>query len=82
MSAEGAPLTDRATPPGLASQYHTMSGSGQPVPHGWTVLHGPAKAAFGQPGGAEQWVVINELAEKTISVEMLDLAGIITGLTR
>ncbi|WP_085243911.1 glycohydrolase toxin TNT-related protein [Mycobacterium paraense] len=82
MSAEGAPLGSRATPPGLASQYHTMSGSGRTVPDNWVVRHGPAKPAFGQPGGAEQWVVIDRITKQTVSVEELDLAGIITGLTR
>jgi len=81
MSIEGAPLAERATPPGLASQYHTMQGTADRVPDGWVVQHGPAKSAFGQPGGAEQWVVIDELTGKTVAVEILDRVGIITGLT-
>lgn len=81
MSVEGAPLAERATPPGLASQYHTMSGSGTRVPDGWVVLHGPAKAAFGQPGGAEQWLVIDELTGNNVPVEVLNRTGIITDLT-
>ncbi|WP_204815097.1 TNT domain-containing protein [Mycobacterium riyadhense] len=82
MSPEGAPLAERATPPGLASQYHTMSGTGERVPHGWEVHHGPAKDAFGQPGGAEQWVVIDQRTRKKIPVEVLDLVGVITSLTK
>jgi hypothetical protein len=82
MSPEGEPLARRGTPPGLAAQYHTMSGSGQAVPDNWVVQHGPAKSAFGQPGGAEQWVVIDRITRQPVPVEALDLAGIITGLTR
>ncbi|WP_102417338.1 glycohydrolase toxin TNT-related protein [Mycobacterium sp. 4858] len=81
MSPEGEPLARRATPPGLASQYHTMTGSGEPVPDNWVVKHGPAKAAFGQPGGAEQWVVIDRLSGHPVPVAQLDLAGVITDLT-
>lgn len=81
MSIEGEPLSHRGTPPGLASQYHTMSGSGEPVPDNWTVLHGPAKEAFGQPGGADQWVVIDKLTKEPVPVEILDQVGTITDLT-
>lgn len=81
MSQEGEPLANRATPPGLASQYHSMSGSGDTVPDNWVVQHGPAKAAFGQPGGAEQWVVIDRITGQPIPVEELDIAGVITDLT-
>jgi hypothetical protein len=81
MSVEGEPFSHRGTPPGLASQYHTMSGSGEAVPDNWTVLHGPAKEAFGQPGGADQWVVIDKLTKQPVPVEILDQVGAITGLT-
>lgn len=82
MSIEGETLPRRATPPGLASQYHTMAGSGDPVPDNWVVEYGPAKPAFGQPGGAEQWVVIDRLTGYPVPVEELDLAGVITDLTK
>jgi hypothetical protein len=61
MADEGTPLADRAMPPGAAAQYHSFEGTGRPIPPGkdWVVLHGPAKDAFGQPGGAEQWVVLD-----------------------
>ncbi|WP_331253228.1 TNT domain-containing protein [Mycobacterium lacus] len=53
LSPEGTPLVERATPPGLAAQYHVFEGTGRSVPPGkdWLVLHGSAKDAFGQPGG-------------------------------
>ncbi|ORC05632.1 hypothetical protein B4U45_02070, partial [Mycobacterium persicum] len=73
LSPQGAPLGERATPPGLAAQYHVFEGTGFPVPKGkgWVVLHGPAKYAFGQPGGAEQWVVIDRNSDVVVSVEDL-----------
>ncbi len=47
MSVEGAPLAERATPPGLASQYHTMLGSGIRVPDGWWYCMDPRRRHLG-----------------------------------
>lgn len=66
---------------GTTSSSAKSSASFAP-PDGWVVLHGPAKAAFGQPGGAEQWLVVNELTGKNIPVEVLNPTGIITDLTQ
>lgn len=73
MANEGAPMAERAMPPGAAAQYHTFEGTGRPVPDGkdWVVQHGPAKSAFGQPGGAEQWVVIDNKTGYPVKVEDL-----------
>jgi hypothetical protein len=61
MAVDGAPLSTRAMPPGVASAYHQYIGTGVPIPEGfpWEVRFGPAKEAFGQPGGADQWVVVD-----------------------
>ncbi len=79
LSPEGIPLPQRATPPGLAAQYHVFEGTGAPVPpdKDWVVLHGPAKDAFGQPGGGEQWVVVDGDTLEPISVEELKRNGMI-----
>ncbi|ANE78828.1 hypothetical protein A7U43_05325 [Mycobacterium adipatum] len=73
MADEGAPMAERAMAPGAAAQYHTFEGTGRPVPDGkdWVVQHGPAKSAFGQPGGAEQWVVIDNKTGYPVKVEDL-----------
>jgi hypothetical protein len=76
LSPEGTPLPERATPPGLAGQYHVFEGTGGGIPAGkdWVVQHGPAKEAFGQPGGGEQWVVIDRapgIPGRAVSVEEL-----------
>lgn len=73
MADQGAPMADRAMPPGAAAQYHTFEGTGRDVPPGkdWVVEHGPAKSAFGQPGGAEQWVVIDRKTGDEVPVEEL-----------
>ena len=61
MAEEGAPLSSRGMPPGVASDYHGYAGTDVPVPDGkpWEVRYGPLKDAFGQPGGADQWVVVD-----------------------
>ncbi|WP_395309571.1 TNT domain-containing protein [Mycobacterium sp. AMU20-3851] len=73
MADEGAPMAERAMAPGPAAQYHTFEGTGRPVPEGkdWVVQHGPVKSAFGQPGGAEQWVVIDRSTGYPVKVEDL-----------
>ena len=73
LSPEGTPLAERATPPGLAAQYHVFVGTGVPVPPGkdWVVMHGPAKDAFGQPGGGDQWVVLDAGTGRPVPVEEL-----------
>ncbi|WP_084229612.1 TNT domain-containing protein [Mycobacterium sherrisii] len=73
LSPEGTPLPERATPPGLAAQYHLFEGTGRDTPPGsdWVVLHGRVKDAFGQPGGGEQWVVIERRSGVVVSVEEL-----------
>ncbi|HZU48391.1 MAG TPA: TNT domain-containing protein, partial [Mycobacterium sp.] len=78
MSPEGTPLAERGTPPGLAAQYHLFEGTGKAIPEEWEVLHGPAKSAFGQPGGGDQWVVIDRYTGEPVPVEQLENAGIIT----
>lgn len=73
MADEGAPLSTRAMPPGVANDYHTFVGTGRPIPDGlnWQVQYGPAKDAFGQPGGANQWSVIDMGTEQTVPVDEL-----------
>lgn len=71
MSPEGEPLAHRATPPGLAAQYHTFEGTGREVPDGWVVKYGDVKDAFGQPGTAQQWVVEDRATGRPIPVELL-----------
>jgi hypothetical protein len=73
MADEGAPMGDRAMPPGAAAQYHTVEGTGREAPAGkdWVVEHGPAKSAFGQPGGAEQWVVIDRKTGQPVPIDEL-----------
>jgi Tuberculosis necrotizing toxin len=73
MADEGAPLSTRAMPPGIANDYHTFEGTGRSIPDGlnWEVQYGPAKDAFGQPGGANQWAVIDRDSGRTVSVEEL-----------
>jgi hypothetical protein len=34
-------------------------------------MHGPAKEAFGQPGGADQWVVIDRKTGEEVPVDEL-----------
>jgi Tuberculosis necrotizing toxin len=80
LSPEGTPLPERATPPGLANQYHIFEGTGQPIPAGknWEVQFGPAKDAFGQPGGGEQWVVVDKATDLPVSVDELKDAGMLS----
>lgn len=83
MGDEGAPLSTRSMPPGVANDYHTYVGTGRPVPDGvdWKVEYGPAKAAFGQPGGAQQWAVIDLKTGETVSVRELIRKGLIRETT-
>lgn len=80
LSPEGTPLPERATPPGLANQYHIFEGTGQPIPAGknWEVQFGPAKDAFGQPGGGEQWVAIDKATGLPVPVDELKDAGMLS----
>jgi Tuberculosis necrotizing toxin len=73
LSPEGVPLAERATPPGLTPQYHLFEGTGREIPPGkdWVVQHGPAKDAFGQPGGGDQWVVLDKTTGRPVPVEEL-----------
>lgn len=84
LSPEATPLPERATPPGLANQYHIFEGTGEPIPAGknWEVQFGPAKQAFGQPGGGEQWVVIDKATDLPVSVDDLKDAGMLSELDR
>jgi hypothetical protein len=79
MADEGAPLASRGMPPGVASDYHRFVGTGEPIPDGlpWEVQYGPAKEAFGQPGGANQWVVIDKTNGEEIPVEILKQNGMV-----
>lgn len=79
MADDGAPLGTRGMPAGVPSQYNQYVGTGNPIPPGlpWEIHHGPAAPAFGQPGGAPQWVVINRNTGKQIPVEVLKQNGII-----
>ncbi|WP_418002995.1 TNT domain-containing protein [Mycobacterium sp. PDNC021] len=83
MGDEGAPLSTRSMPPGVANDYHTFVGTGRPIPDGlnWRVEYGPAKAAFGQPGGAEQWAAINLDTGRPVSIEELKLWRLIRETT-
>jgi hypothetical protein len=83
LSPEGTPLGQRATPPGLAAQYHRFEGTGLPPTDpdlDWRVLHGPAKDAFGQPGGGEQWVVIDNATGDPVPVDDLVEQGMLSEL--
>lgn len=73
LSPEGVPLAERATPPGLAAQYHVFEGTGREIPAGkdWVVQHGPAKEAFGQPGGGDQWIVLDRATNRPVPVDEL-----------
>lgn len=73
MADEGAPLSTRAMPPGVANDYHTFEGTGRRIPDGlnWEVQYGPAKDAYGQPGGATQWAVIDRATQDPIPVDEL-----------
>ena len=79
MAADGSPLSSRGMPPGVASTYNRYFGTGVPVPAElpWEVRYGPAKEAFGQPGGAEQWVVIDVNTLRAISLDLLLRKGIV-----
>ncbi|WP_255783426.1 TNT domain-containing protein [Mycobacteroides abscessus] len=79
MADDGAPLSTRSMPPGVASQYHQYVGTGQPIPADLNaeVRYGPAAPAFGQPGGANQWVVVDKTTGRQIPVEVLKQNGII-----
>jgi hypothetical protein len=37
----------------------------------WEVRFGPLKEAFGQPGGANQWVVIDTITGEQVPVDLL-----------
>lgn len=65
--------------PGVATEYHRIVGTGRSVPDDmpWEVRHGPVKGAFGQPGGAPQWVVVNKFDGTPIPVEMLILKRVV-----
>lgn len=79
LADDGAPLSTRGMPPGVASDYHQYVGTGQPIPDGlpWEIRYGPAKDAFGQPGGANQWVVIATNTGLPVPVNKLVDAGLI-----
>lgn len=79
MAESDSPLSTRGMPPGVATEYNTIVGTGRPVPDDmpWEVRHGPVKEAFGQPGGAPQWVVVNKFDGTPIPVEMLILKRIV-----
>lgn len=79
MADDGAPLGTRGMPAGVPSQYNQYVGTGKPIPPGlpWEIHHGPAAPAFGQPGGAPQWVVINKNTGKQIPIEVLKQNGIV-----
>ena len=84
LSPEGAPLVERATPPGLAAQYHLFEGTGREIPPGmdWVVQHGPAKDAFGQPGGGDQWIVLDKTKGKPVPVEELIIERLLKEITQ
>ncbi|WP_078314970.1 TNT domain-containing protein [Mycobacterium sp. D16Q16] len=73
LADDGAPLSTRSMPPGVASQYNQYVGTGQRIPEdlNWEVRHGPAAPAFGQPGGANQWVVIDKTTGNEVPVKDL-----------
>ncbi|OBF50300.1 hypothetical protein A5787_08445 [Mycobacterium sp. 852002-50816_SCH5313054-b] len=83
LSPEGIPLAERATPPGLAAQYHLFEGTGREIPPGqdWVVQHGPAKGAFGQPGGGDQWIVLDKSTGKPVPVDELIKARLLREIT-
>jgi len=83
MADEGARLSTRAMPPGTANQYHTFVGTGKPIPDGldWEVRYGPAKDAFGQPGGANQWAIIDKKTGDPVPVHKLIRQGLVEETT-
>ena len=82
MADDGASLSTRSMPPGVASQYHQYVGTGEPIPPDLNaeVRHGPAGGAFGQPGGANQWVVVDKTTGEEIPVQILRQRGIIDAI--
>jgi hypothetical protein len=83
MAQQGAPLGERGMAPGAGAQYHTYEGTGVEVPPGtdWVVQYGPAKPAFGQPGGANQWVVIDLSTGDAVPARDLVVAGMLRDTT-
>jgi hypothetical protein len=57
-------------------------GTGEPIPPGLNaeVRYGPAGGAFGQPGGANQWVVVDKTTGEEIPVQILRQRGIIDAI--
>lgn len=82
MADDGAPLSTRSMPPGVASQYHQYVGTGEPIPPDLNaeVRYGPAKQAFGQPGGATQWVVVDKSTGQEIPVQILRQRGVVDAI--
>lgn len=79
LTQGGDPLSTRGMPPGIPSDYYQYVGTGENVPPGlpWEVRYGPAKEAFAQQGGANQWVVINTEKDKPVPVRELIENGLI-----
>ncbi|WP_244970684.1 glycohydrolase toxin TNT-related protein [Gordonia jinghuaiqii] len=71
MGREGDSYGARALQPGKAGPYAEYVGTGQPLPKDWELRHGEVAEAFGQPGGGKQWVVVDRLTEKEVSVDRL-----------
>jgi hypothetical protein len=60
-----------------------FEGTGREIPPGkdWVVQHGPAKDAFGQPGGGDQWIVLDKSTGKPVPVEKLIVERLLKEIT-
>lgn len=76
MGVEGDSYPARGLAPGTSGEYNVFRGTGATVPPGWEVRYGHAAPAFDQPGGATQWVVVDEYGD-TIKIHTLVEEGII-----
>lgn len=76
MGVEGDSYPARGLAPGTSGEYNVFRGTGATVPPGWEVRYGDAAPAFDQPGGATQWVVVDEYGD-TIKIHTLVEGGII-----
>ncbi|MBU8823149.1 toxin glutamine deamidase domain-containing protein [Mycolicibacterium goodii] len=76
MGVEGDSYPARALAPGTSGEYNVFRGTGATVPPGWEVRYGDVAQAFDQPGGATQWVVVDEFGD-IIKIHTLVEEGII-----
>ncbi|WP_235623973.1 TNT domain-containing protein [Mycolicibacterium goodii] len=76
MGVEGDSYPGRALAPGTSGDYNVFKGTGATIPPDWEVRYGDVAPAFDQPGGAVQWVVVDEYGD-TIKIHTLVEEGIL-----